>query len=47
MDQLGSREVGLPKACSLPGPRWSNRGDFFSIIGPGEYRVTRPTLDQL
>ncbi len=24
-----------------------NRGDFFAIVGPGEYRVTRPTLDQL
>jgi hypothetical protein len=24
-----------------------NRGNFFAIVGPGEYRVTRPTLGQL
>lgn len=24
-----------------------NRGSFFEIVGRGEYRVTRPTLDQL
>jgi hypothetical protein len=23
------------------------RGDFFAIVGRGEYRVTRPTLEQL
>lgn len=24
-----------------------DRGKFFEIVGPGEYRVTRPTIDDL
>jgi hypothetical protein len=45
MDQLGSREVGLPKACSLPGPRWSNRPltQKNDSIG-GVARLTAPLL---
>ena len=24
-----------------------HNGDFFAIVGPGEYRVTRPTLEDI
>jgi hypothetical protein len=38
---------GEAKALTPGRKSYLNRGDFFAIIGRGEYRVTRPTLDQL